>query len=281
MSDFNAIKFDDQHKTINAVKKAAPKTVSAIDQALSGIFNIIGYPTNYVGEYARYSIQKLHSKLTEKLSDLPPDKVVAPPVHIAAPILEKSRFTADCDELHNMFASLLATSMNYDSQSLAHPAFIQIIENLSPLEAKILTTENFDHGYYPMVSLRIQEIHNSPGSFSFSKHGLGNEYRFAFEGFPIIEHMVSYESLSSLSIDNLALSSSITNNFHRLGLFDFPQGSHVSSAKPYERITDALKKYISERSQKEVLPPGKEYAIVPEAFILTEFGKQFIAACVR
>lgn len=281
MSDFNAIKFDDQHKTINAVKKAAPKTVSAIDQALSGIFNIIGYPTNYVGEYARYSIQKLHSKLTEKLSDLPPDKVVAPPVHIAAPILEKCRFTADCEELHNMFASLLATAMDYDMQSLAHPAFIQIIENLSPFEAKILTSEHFGTGYRPMVSLRIQKIHNSSGPYSFTKHKLGDDYRLSLEGIPIIEHMVSYESLSSLSIDNLVVSSSITNNFHRLGLFDFPQGTHVSNVKPYEKITEALKNYISERSKVEKLPPDKEYAIVPEAFILTEFGKQFITACVR
>ena len=280
MSDFNVIKVDDSHKTIDSTKKAFPETIAAVDHALSSVLTVVGYPANYISEYAKCSIQKLHNNLAEKLSEIPPDKVVAPPVHIAAPILEKSRFTADCEELHNMFASLLATAMNYDSQNLAHPAFTQIIENLSPLEAKILTTETFNLGYRPMISLRIQDVRKGP-SASIIKHDFGEDYRVANTGFPIVEHMVAYESLTDLSITQLVLSSSITNNFHRLGLFDFPQGTHVSNVEHYVKITEALKNYISERSKVEKLPPDKEYAIVPEAFILTEFGKQFITACVR
>lgn len=267
------------HKVIDSTTKALPETTAAIDHAFSSVLNVIGYPANVLNEYARYSLKKIRTKLDDKLSNMTPDKIVAPPIHVAAPILEKSRFTADCEELHNMFASLLATAMDYDSQRLAHPAFIQIIENLSPLEAKILTSENFDLGYRPMVSLRIQNIRKG-SSFSI-KHDFGEDYRVQYTGFPIVEHMVAYESLTDLSIAQLVLSSSITNNFHRLGLFDFPQGTHVSNVKPYEKITEALKNYISERSKMEKLPPDREYAIVPEAFILTEFGKQFITACVR
>lgn len=267
------------HKVIDSTTKALPETTAAIDHAFSSVLNVIGYPANVLNEYARYSLKKIRTKLDDKLSNMTPDKIVAPPIHVAAPILEKSRFTADCEELHNMFASLLATAMDYDSQRLAHPAFIQIIENLSPLEAKILTSENFDLGYRPMVSLRIQNIRKG-SSFSI-KHDFGEDYRVQYTGFPIVEHMVAYESLTDLSIAQLVLSSSITNNFHRLGLFDFPQGTHVSNVKPYEKITQALKNYISERSKMEKLPPDREYAIVPEAFILTEFGKQFITACVR
>lgn len=268
------------HKVIDSTAKALPETTAAIDHALSSVLNIIGYPANAVNEYAKYSLKKIRAKLDDKLSKTAPDKIVVPPIHVAAPLLEKSRFTADCEELHDMFASLLAASMNCDKQSLAHPAFIQIIENLSPIEAKILTIEDFNHGYCPMVSLRIQDKPKRTGPL-FIKHDFGDDYRLLYSGFPIVEHMVAYESLTNLSIDQLVLSSSITNNFHRLGLFDFPQGTHVSNVKLYDKTAEVLKKYISERSLKETLPPEKEYAIVPEAFILTEFGKQFIAVCVR
>lgn len=265
------------HKVIDSTAKALPETTAAIDHALSSVLNVIGYPANVLNEYARYSLKKIRTKLDDKLLNMAPDKIVAPPIHVAAPILEKSRFTADCEELHNMFASLLATSMNSDSQNLAHPAFIQIIESLSPLEAKILSTEEFNCGYQPMLSLRNQKLRKG----SVIKHDFGEDYRVSYTGFPIVEHMVAYESLADLSIAQLVLSSSITNNFHRLGLFDFPQGAHVSNVERYAKITEALKDYISERSKVEKLPSDREYAIVPEAFILTEFGKQFITACVR
>lgn len=265
------------HKVIDSTAKALPETTAAIDHALSSVLNVIGYPANVLNEYARYSLKKIRTKLDDKLLNMAPDKIVAPPIHVAAPILEKSRFTADCEELHNMFASLLATSMNSDSQNLAHPAFIQIIESLSPLEAKILSTEEFNCGYQPMLSLRNQKLRKG----SVIKHDFGEDYRVSYTGFPIVEHMVAYESLADLSIAQLVLSSSITNNFHRLGLFDFPQGAHVSNVERYAKITEALKDYISERSKVEKLPSDREYAIVPEAFILTEFCKQFITACVR
>lgn len=265
------------HKIIDSTKKALPETVSAVDHALSSVVNIVGYPTNYVNEYAKYSLGKLQKKLNEKLSNISPEKVVLPPVHIAAPVLEKSRFTADCEELHCMFASLLATSMNYDTQSLAHPAFIRIIEELSPLEAKILSNENFDKGYNAMATLRIQE---QRGSSRFVKNPLSDDYRWLSAGHSLIDHMMPYQSLNDLSVEQLVLSSSITNNFNRLGIFEFPSGMHVSSIKSYETLTAAIKEYIDDRSKMEKLPPNHEYAIIPEAAVLTEFGRRFLVACV-
>lgn len=280
MPDFSIVKVEDTHKAIKATKNAVPKTIEAVDSIVSSTINILGYVPNTINEYMKHSLDKTRAKLHQKLDGVPAEKIVPPPVHIAAPALQAACHVADCEELHNMFASLLATAMNYDSQNLAHPAFTQIIENLSPLEAKILTTETFDIGYHPMISLRIQNVRKGPNS-SIIKHEFGEDYRLAYTGFPIVEHMVAYKSLADLSITQLVLSSSITNNFHRLGLFDFPQGTHVSKVEHYVKITEALKNYIAERSKVEKLPPDREYAIVPEAFILTEFGKQFIAACVR
>lgn len=63
MSDFNLIKVDDQHKTINAVKKAAPKTIEAIDSIVSSTINILGYIPNTINEYVQYSLDKTREKL--------------------------------------------------------------------------------------------------------------------------------------------------------------------------------------------------------------------------
>lgn len=257
------------HKIIDSTNKALPETMSAIDHALSSVLNIVGYPGNYIGEYAKYSIQKLHSNLTEKLLEVPPNKIIAPPVHIAAPILEKSRFTADSEHLHALFANLLATSMTEDLQSLAHPSFVEIISQLSPEEAKILF--NFPP-LLPMCVIRLQNHGDSN-----NKHPLGEEFELSAEGVDLIQHIILYDDMIPHTEQDFRKIASITENFERLGLIKLPDdGSYFTNAEHYSHILSVLKPFV----QTLLCPPNKTVAIVPQRAQITDFGNRFLKACV-
>lgn len=81
----------------------------------------------------------LEVRLTAKLAMTPPENIVRSPGHISGPTVLNLHFAADEDELREMYANLLATSMDRARVSAAHPAFVSIIQQLSSDEARILS----------------------------------------------------------------------------------------------------------------------------------------------
>lgn len=252
------------HKVIDSTAKALPQTVKAIDTALSGVIKILGYPTSFLGEYANYSLQKVKNKLSIKLNGK--DNIVPPPIYLAAPLLQKCQFTADSEHLHSLFANLLATAMTEDMQELAHPAFIEIISQLSPEEAKILF--NFPD-LLPMCAIRFQKRDNS-------NHEWGAPFKYSSEGKDYIPHIILYNGVKIRTEDDLRKIGGITDNFARLGLIVLDTSSHFVKQEHYAQICSVMKPFLSSNA----CPPNDEAVLIPQSANLTDFGKQFLKACV-
>ncbi len=88
------------------------------------------------GEYAIRETEKL---LEEKLKHIPEDKIVEPEPYVAVPAIQQLSYSLDSEELRELYASLLASSMNVDKKDAVHPAFVDIIRQLTPSEAKLLS----------------------------------------------------------------------------------------------------------------------------------------------
>ena len=69
-------------------------------------------------------------------------KLVAPKAIVAGPVLESLRFACGEPTLREMYINLLATAMDIDTASKAHPSFVEIIRQLTPDEAKIVRLLN-------------------------------------------------------------------------------------------------------------------------------------------
>ena len=89
----------------------------------------------WIAEQTRDYLKK---SVAEKLKDVPPERLQAPPLNIAAPLFQAAVFATDEDTLREMYASLLASSMDSATVATAHPAFVDIIKNMSSDEARIL-----------------------------------------------------------------------------------------------------------------------------------------------
>lgn len=92
-----------------------------------------------------YNIAETKKLLEEKLQNTPPEMIQPPEPHIAVPALQYISYCMDNDELRDMYANLLANSMNSVVKNGVHPGFVEIIKQLSPDEAKLLKYMRSQH----------------------------------------------------------------------------------------------------------------------------------------
>lgn len=263
-------------ETITATAKILPKTRESIDSALSNTLDLLGYPAAYANAYAQASLRKTKEKLQQKLSKISPEKIVPPPLFVSVPTLQACCYAADSKELHNMFSSLLATAMNTDTQDKAHPSFIEVIKQLSPLEASILASKQFlHHNNFPMctlyAALKANLIENHPWGGTFAQTP---------SGYPLIDNIILYQSPLLKEPTDPKLLSRITENFARLRILSLAHDRYILTENPYENLHSLLLHAIDELNKNQAFSTKYKPVIIPSVATLTLFGKSFIESCV-
>jgi len=84
---------------------------------------------------------KFFARVEKKLEQVPDERRQPPPATIAAPAALQYALLGEAPEaaeLREMFENLLASSMDSDTASSAHPAFVSMISQMSRDEARIL-----------------------------------------------------------------------------------------------------------------------------------------------
>ena len=100
-----------------------------------------------------YNLSETYKLLQQKLENIPPEQIVSPEAHIAVPTMQYISYCMDNGELRNMYANLLAKSMCSVMKNNVHPAFVEIIKQLCPDEAKIMK-EVYKKYFIPTLSVR-------------------------------------------------------------------------------------------------------------------------------
>jgi len=80
----------------------------------------------------------LAASLLKRLAHVSPDQLQPPPLYVAGQVLQQLPFCADQENLREMYANLLASAMNTATASEVHPAFVHVIQQLTPDEALVL-----------------------------------------------------------------------------------------------------------------------------------------------
>ncbi len=96
---------------------------------------------NFGFEKAKIYFERLFpQELAEKTASIPEDQLVEPKAYIAAPVLQGLAFSHGESSLKEMYLSLLSRAMDKRHESSAHPAFVEIIRQLSPAETSTLSS---------------------------------------------------------------------------------------------------------------------------------------------
>jgi Abortive infection alpha len=199
----------------------------------------------------------LEAALQEKLAGVSIGKIISPKPEVAGPAIEALRFTGHNDTLRDLYANLLATAMDADTAANAHPAFVDIIKNISPDEGRIIKLFSEKHSV-PLIDV----------------HRLHLEKLNAFETI-----LVNYSHLETdASCEHSQLVPSYIDNLCRLRLVEIVDDAHIAEPNTYELLEND-----SQMEAIKATSPNVSQHIRFKRKILqrTVFGQQFINACIE
>ncbi len=203
------------------------------------------------GEYAIKETERL---LEKKLENIPPEKIVEPEPYVAIPAIQQLSYSLDSEELREMYANLLASSMNKDTKSTVHPSYVDIIKQLCPDEAKILKVLSKDPNQ-PLIDVRKSSTLNN--------------------GFIVIVH--NFSLLAEGLCDNPSEIFSYLDNLERLKLIDIFDDIYIKDDEVYKPLEEYSE--IKELMNSEI-EESFVYKIKRHKFELTAFAKNFIKVCI-
>jgi hypothetical protein len=136
----------------DAIRPAA-KEIGKTGEALGKAVNALLLPLQGMVWGFNKIADLLTRELPRRLEAVPPENLQTPPPNVAVPVIESLRYTADEPTLRGMYLNLLSAAMDARTVASAHPAFAEIIRQLTPDEALIL-----DHfgkvGHMPVLWFR-------------------------------------------------------------------------------------------------------------------------------
>jgi hypothetical protein len=204
---------------------------------------------------AEQAEEYVHAALMKRLKHVPDDRIVTPKLNVAGPAVQALQFAGDEPVLREMYANLLATAMDRQTAEQAHPAFVEILKQLTPDEARILA-------YCPTTTSR-------PVISVFAKAVDGSGKQQALKHFSLIGVLAECEHSD--------LTASYLENLCRLGLTEIPAHVWYADQSLYEPLDNAPEILLLNEA---IVARGRTPEIEHETFALTTFGKQFVKACV-
>ena len=102
-----------------------------------GLGNTMLWPVALLNEKAKISLENNLEKYRKKLEEVPEEDISEAPPEVGVPIAEKLSYVSN-EELSEMYTELLAKASQKSQANLAHPSFVNVINNISPDEAILL-----------------------------------------------------------------------------------------------------------------------------------------------
>lgn len=204
-----------------------------------------------------YNLAETKKLLQQKLENIPPEQIEVPEAHIAVPTLQCVSYCIDSEELRNMYANLLASSMNKAVKNGVHPSFVEIIKQLCPDEARMLKY------FYKNISIPIITLKRT------NKEGLFVKVIDCFSD-------IGYEAKCEFPLKN----ENYFNNLIRLGLIE--KGSHGESFRDHSRYNKLINNQLIQDELNRII--GEKDFNIPDIdkgyIVITQFGKSFCSICL-
>ncbi len=192
------------------------------------------------------------TRVSEKLKNVLEENIITPPLQVAGPAVEALRYSGYDANLRELYANLLANSMDRETVHKAHPGFVEILKNLSSDEAVILKA--FVHTLrFPLIDIKATIEDNS------------NYFNV----------LTNYSHLNKIvTISSPDLISSYLDNLVRLGILEIPSLVYMVGENIYEPLENdddlhSTKEDIINRLDRKVTFDRKQVRA-------TTFGRQFI-----
>ena len=209
----------------------------------------------------RENVERYAKAIDDELAKIPPENINSDPdISLIGPALEASKYYVAKEKARGMFAKLIAAEMDVSKSDQVHHSFVEIIKQMSPLDARILSIfENPTH----LLHCMIRDKDNPEMAGIVSDIYLSDE-------FP------EYDERASIAIGNLS----------RLGLIDIPT-RNMGSLRLEGNDENAINRFRQTRffAETEDLAassnfPEPKYRITTYQAYLTALAFSFRRVCL-
>lgn len=247
-----------------AYKDLAQPTVKEMGKLMSTVpraINAALAPLHIWIAKQEYNIERTKELLAIELQNISPSNIVPPEPYVAVPAIQAISYCMDSEELRTMYAKLLARSMDIDTKDKVHPAIVEIIKQLSPLDAKFLKTI-FDNVCPTGLAMPLISLHAD----------LDNGRR---KNVSIAKYISEYE------ISPLYKTDEIMDNLIRCKLIDFYEDHKYHDDKFYDSVRNSQQYFKTKKHIRETfgISDAEIYEYYNYAFITT-FGMLLCFICI-
>lgn len=241
----------------------AKPTLQPLGEAVAGLIKAITFYPRYWSQALDISlvdkVKRFEEKLKQNIEEIRGDRQLPPP-EIVGPSIQALEYKVFDDEISDLFSKLIATSMDVGKKNSVHPAFVDIIKQMTSDEARIIRLFSKER-YQPALSISEDlDISNKMVSKNFNLVAID-------AGCDLPEKFKAY-----------------LENLERLGLI-YIMGDQVKRPPSrikntdYSRLENSLKVIMQEYREKNQYEG--EFHITRKLFDTTRLGKDFIDACVK
>lgn len=221
----------------------------------------------------------LKNEILENASKIDPENLREPELKILGPALEASGYYIEDEPPRIMFAKLIASSMDKSKDNVRHPSYVEIIKQMTTLDAENLLAIHLNGNIAPTCKI-----------YAFQKHGETTITKFS-----------NLFLQNPKEKDQRMLGASISN-LERLGLISITYQEHIVPSDIYQvfantqehtevqRFIDSKNKETEDIRSLHPHNPLKqtklEYdeldgpAYMPGIILMTQYGENFCATCL-
>lgn len=197
------------------------------------------------------SLRLTADAIKEKVKQIPEEKLVEPEPYVAIPAIQQISYCQNSEELRDLYANLLTSSMNTDKKWQVHPSFVDIVKQLNPDEAKYLKS-------LPPIAVAIYPLIDV--DFSLGNKG----------GHPIISNFTDYNLNVLEHPRNIC---AYIDNLVRLNLIEIPSGQWLDDPDKYNQLEKhpMIQNPVKANGEVQI-----SYKYKHKLFRLTNFGINFV-----
>lgn len=256
----------DPVKAITDVAKTAkevlPQTTTQTDGALAtlvGLFNnVVLYPVKKANITYSYKLECFKDDLYHQASQIPKQCLHEPNLMISGPTLEALKYTYDEEKLREMYIKLLTSSMDSRKDTVVHPSYVQIIQQMNSFDATLFQFLAAQPRYIKAINPNVR------------LKGTNQVY---------LNAMPEWYIIWDQTVDVFQLSASLVR-LSKLGLVEL-MFDRTAGTDGYDTLESSgqLQAILSEYQR---LNPEQELELdsMHSVLYVNDYGKQFAKACL-
>lgn len=204
-----------------------------------------------------YNLAETEKLLAKKLEHVDENKIVTPEAYVAIPAIQAISYSMNNEELQNLYANLLSKAMDSDTKDLVHPAYVNIISQMTPLDAKIIQAIFLEQEQdIPIIDLVLSK--------EISKDKMS--------------YIILQSNITSFNFSNVNSISLSIENLSRNNLIHIIEREYATGYKSI--FTNPQYKIFYEKQKKNMSTTYPYIGVIYKSCILSNFGKAFCNICI-